>query len=293
MRIDQAHKQNNKLVKIDCGATDLLNDNAALLKWTEAGHEIAEMIRSFRCNDDEDMEISHHHEDIDAFGKQFCEDVKSLCDVMRELGNLFTDTEGELLHIISKTIMAEESVDSIKNALSIGEDQYNDSISARIIKCKVPIYKKIKKNNLSLFCEKNKVPASKGKIKAVSLKEERNPYASLFVASELRDCNMDKFFKHKHHNYPPSILDYGTLRKTTKSDFLDCLQDYGSSTLTPPEFTAKVVDGTAALQSLKPVIFETFGQYASTEFYNSVLRYINEECVQRVDVVFDRFFPLS
>ena len=104
---------------------------------------------------------------------------------------------------------------------------------------------------------------------------------------------MDKFFKHKHHNYPPSILDYGTLRKTTKSDFLDCLQDYGSSTLTPPEFTAKVVDGTAALQSLKPVIFETFGQYVSTEFYNSVLRYINEECVQRVDVVFDRFFPLS
>ena len=156
MGIDQAHEQNNKLVKIDCGATDLLNDNAALLKWTAAGHEIAEMIRSFRCNDDEDMEISHHHEDIDAFGKQFREDVKSLCDVMRELGNPFTDTEGELLHIISKTIMAKESVDSNKNALSIGEDQYNDYISARIIKCKVPIYKKIKKNNLSLFCEKTK-----------------------------------------------------------------------------------------------------------------------------------------
>ena len=104
---------------------------------------------------------------------------------------------------------------------------------------------------------------------------------------------MDEFFKHKHHNYPPSISEYGTLRKTSKSDFLDCLQDYGSSTLTPPEFTAKVVDGAAAVQSLKPRISKTFGQYASTEFYNSVLRCLNEESVQHVYVEFDRYFPLS
>ena len=49
-----------------------------------------------------------------AFENQFLEDIKSLCDAMRDLGNPFTDTEGELLHIISKTIMAKESVDSVK-----------------------------------------------------------------------------------------------------------------------------------------------------------------------------------
>ena len=116
--IEQAHEQNNKLVKIDCSATDLPND------------------------DDEDMEIPHHHEETDAFENQFCEDVKLLCDAMRELGNPFTDTEGELLHIISKTIMAKESVDSVKKVLSIGENQYNDYVSARIIKCKVLIFLK-------------------------------------------------------------------------------------------------------------------------------------------------------
>ena len=36
--IDQAHKQNNKLVKMDDGSSDLQNDNTALLKWTVAGH---------------------------------------------------------------------------------------------------------------------------------------------------------------------------------------------------------------------------------------------------------------
>ena len=81
------------------------------------------MVRSFRWNEDEDTEIPHHHEDTDAFEKQFREDVKSLCAVMKELGNPFTNTEGELLHIISKTIMAKESVDSVKNALFIGENQ--------------------------------------------------------------------------------------------------------------------------------------------------------------------------
>ena len=39
--INQAHKQNNKLVKIDGGATDLQHDNAALIKWTVARRKIA------------------------------------------------------------------------------------------------------------------------------------------------------------------------------------------------------------------------------------------------------------
>ena len=62
--------------------------------------------------------------------------------------------------------------------------------------------------------------------------------------------------------------------------------------LTRPEFTAKLVDSAAAVKSLKPGIFKTFRQYASTEFYNSILRCLNEECVQRVNVVFVRYFPL-
>ena len=47
------------------------------------------MVRSFRCNNDEDSEIPHHHDDTDAFVKNFREDVKSLWAVMRELGNYY------------------------------------------------------------------------------------------------------------------------------------------------------------------------------------------------------------
>ena len=44
MGIDQAHEQNNELVKIDGGATDLLNDNTSLLKRKVRGPEITEMV---------------------------------------------------------------------------------------------------------------------------------------------------------------------------------------------------------------------------------------------------------
>ena len=47
------------------------------------------MVRSFHCNNDEDTDIPHHHEDTDAFVKKFREDVKSLCAVMGELGNYY------------------------------------------------------------------------------------------------------------------------------------------------------------------------------------------------------------
>ena len=62
--IDQAHEQNNRLDKIDGSANHLLNDNAALLKWTVADPAITEMVQSFRCNDNEDTEISHYHETL-------------------------------------------------------------------------------------------------------------------------------------------------------------------------------------------------------------------------------------
>ena len=76
MGIDQAHEQTNELVKKDDGATDLANNNAALLKqwqvlrslkWSEAS--VAMTMKT---------EIPHH-KDTDVFNRQFREDVKSLC----------------------------------------------------------------------------------------------------------------------------------------------------------------------------------------------------------------------
>ena len=55
IRIDQAHEQNNKLVKIDDGAVDiLLTDNSALTRWMVARPEIADMVNNFRLTENDD-----------------------------------------------------------------------------------------------------------------------------------------------------------------------------------------------------------------------------------------------
>ena len=43
--IDQAHEQNNKVVKVDGGAIDILDDVRALLGWAIAGPVISEIVR--------------------------------------------------------------------------------------------------------------------------------------------------------------------------------------------------------------------------------------------------------
>jgi len=82
--------------------------------------------------------------------------------------------------------MNEEATKSVNKAKNLGEEQYQQYVEERLIKCKVPVYKKIQKNKLLFYREKNKVCSSKRKMKAVSLKQEKNLYASMFVACQLR-----------------------------------------------------------------------------------------------------------
>ena len=44
--IDQAHEQNNKLIKIDGGAIGIFENESALLKWTVAGLMVSDMLKN-------------------------------------------------------------------------------------------------------------------------------------------------------------------------------------------------------------------------------------------------------
>ncbi len=232
--IDQAHEQNNKLVKIDGEAVDmLLNDSASLMKWMVSGPEIVEMVQNFRFQESESKN-KKHHEDTEAFEKQFRKDVEAMQRAIKDLGNPFSDADNKLVSLVSKVIMDEEAVSSVKKADSIGKTKYNEFVNKRIIKCEVSVNEIIPRNKLTLFREKVKVCSSKAKMKTAPIKEEKNLYASLFIACQSRDSDLAEFFKHENHNYPPSISEYGKLRKINKSDFLKCLEKYSSPSLTAP-----------------------------------------------------------
>ena len=65
---DQVHKQNNKCVKGDGGAVEILNSEEALLKWAMSGPVLANILEQ---GETKKFGKSAHHEDTDLHEKNF------------------------------------------------------------------------------------------------------------------------------------------------------------------------------------------------------------------------------
>lgn len=63
MGTDQAHEQNNKVIKADGGAIGILDNESALLEWGTSGRQISEMLSELSKNsDDDENNVQYHHE---------------------------------------------------------------------------------------------------------------------------------------------------------------------------------------------------------------------------------------
>ena len=80
--IDQAHKQNNALVKGEGGAVGLTENPSALRRWMVSGPEIARIIKAFEASMvtecPETEQSAKHHEDTRSLQSLFYRDVVSL-----------------------------------------------------------------------------------------------------------------------------------------------------------------------------------------------------------------------
>ena len=196
------------------------------------------------------------------------------------------------MNVVTRQIVNDEAATSVNSAYDTGKKEYEDYVRQRLIKCEVSIYDPIPKNKLPLFRAKNAVSTSKEKLKMVSLEEDCKLFASLYVACQARNGDLGEFFRHENHANPPSLSEYGKLRKGNKADFLKCIKDHGDTKLECPTVTAKIFDGAALVQMLPPGSAKTFGQYAQT-FAEFIAKDSKSENLNRVDVVFDRYFPES
>ena len=167
MAEDQAHEQNNKDVKTDGGAVGILDNESSLMKWMIGGPEIARLVKNF--NNEQHGAVNKHHEDTGAHENKFRKDVKNFKECVAEVGNPFSEDDDSLVQIMSRTVMNNSSLESVKNAKKIGEDQYEDYVKKRLVKCEKSIHLTIPKNNLPLFRKKNTVSTSNAKLKIASL----------------------------------------------------------------------------------------------------------------------------
>ena len=227
--------------------------------------QIVEMLESFDDEGEGDDSDFNHHEDTDAFELRYRKDAVSFKEMIEEAGSPFVE-EDLLINVANKVVQSAKAVESVRNAKDIGLKAYNEFVQKRLITCEESIYKTITNNKLQLFREKNTLPTNKGKLKTTSLSQERKMYALLYIASQAREGDLDDFFQHENHSHPPSLSEYGKLRKSNKSDFLKCLEDHGGTKIQFPEVTAEIIDGAAAVQMIKPEESKTFGQYCKEEF---------------------------
>jgi hypothetical protein len=109
----------------------------------------------------------------------------------------------------------------------------------------------------------------------------------LFIAcsGQNRQCDLDTFFKHENHPWPPSLSQYGAVYTGTKSEIMGPLMSMiQSNPHKIPAIDVAILDGAVIVHILKPGTSKTFEDYA----HNMFIPYI---C--RLDVVCDKYVPNS
>ncbi|VDI48086.1 Hypothetical predicted protein [Mytilus galloprovincialis] len=255
MAIDQAHEQNNACVKADGGAVGLTENPGALRRWMVAGPEMARLVNEFEnvteCFVNTNASNKLHHEQTLSFQESFRNDIVSLYDVIDDLGNPFLETK------------------------SLGQEQFEKYTKERLVDRTTSVFDTIKRNKLPLF--QTPPPAKKTSTtdhKLMALKSNCSLFSRLYIACQSRDGNLDDFFRHENHAFPPSLSQNGTIRLGTKADLLSkCLERLTPPTDVKPVVSSVILDGSAVVNMLKPVNIKSFNEYALKVFYTVYSEY--------------------
>ena len=264
MPIDQAHEQNNKLVKGSGGAVGLTENPSAFRRWMVAGPEQARLLVEFEGQFlDTANQNCLQHEQSCSTQATFKKQVKSLCEVVSNMGNPFLDDYPELLVLDSRNCCNEAVTATIQSIEELGYHKYyNDVIKDR----SVPIQQPIKKNFLPLFKQPLSRKLTKKKQQIAGLKSDCNLFSQLYIASQFRDGDLEDFFSHENQPWPPSLSEHGKLRlPTKKSDLLKCIS-METTTEPPSTFDVKVMDGPAIVHALSTKLVKTFDEYSHLVF---------------------------
>ena len=90
---DQAHKQNNKTVKINGGVIGILENELSLMKWMVCGPEIAQLVNMFNNYARQSEDVLPHHEDAESHRKRFHKDACALENMFADVGSLFQEDD--------------------------------------------------------------------------------------------------------------------------------------------------------------------------------------------------------
>ncbi|KAJ8366786.1 hypothetical protein AAFF_G00342400 [Aldrovandia affinis] len=125
--LDQAHEQNNALVKGDGGAVGLTENPAALRRWMVSGPEMARLISEFQATTEKRMKKTElkHHEQTKHTQVAFARDVRALTRVMGKMGNPFCEDSKDLLVLDSRDLADPAVINTLHQIEKLGQEQYD------------------------------------------------------------------------------------------------------------------------------------------------------------------------
>ena len=280
--IDQAHEQHNAIVKGEGGAIGLTQNMSQLTGWMVGGPEEARVINEFEeaTIHVEQSDNFRHHEQVRSIQATFVKEVNSLTKTIEDFGNPFADKSEDLLVLDTKHIVGEAIVKTVKE---MGKKQFDEYFEKRLVQKTEPIDKPIKRNSLALFDCPTKPKKSSDQQLVISLQKQCSLFSRLYISCQVRDQDLDEFFRHENEAYPPSLSKIGELRSGTKSDILPCLEKclLQHSKVDTPDVDNIVIDGPAIVHILKPIGAE----YAEKVF----IPYVTSQKSSRIEVIWDEY----
>ena len=152
MPIDQAHEQNNELVKGSGGAVGLTENPSAFRRWMVAGPQQARIINEFECQIVKSEKSSHlQHEQSHSAQLLFQKQVNNLTEVISTMGNPFKEDSNELIVLDTRNCADDAVVSTVKTIEELGFNQYQQYVVNVIKNQSTSIHHPIKRNSLPLL----------------------------------------------------------------------------------------------------------------------------------------------
>ena len=130
----------------------------------------------------------------------------------------------DFLRLDTRDIVDPTVASSVRQAETMGQEQYQTFMTDPLVEQTAPISEPIKKNKLSLLSRPSQREKSKTSLQVSSMKSDCSLFSRLYIACQSRDGNLQDFFEHENQACPPPLSQLGKLRSATKADILGCLE---------------------------------------------------------------------
>ena len=153
MAIDQAHEQNNAVIKGDGVATGLTEGPSSLRRWMVARPKVSRLIAGYEAMAGmKDVTYrSRHHEQTLSAQKSFFENVKSPSAVMQEIGNPFQEESADLLVLDTKNIADPSCAEMVTTHYKWWKEKFQSFKDRLANEGESTFYNPLKKNLASFF----------------------------------------------------------------------------------------------------------------------------------------------